>query len=350
MGRLHCLQAGLESMSLLLLCSLLFLGSALLTGLIRLTAQRAQLIDVPVSRSAHQHPVPVGGGISIAVCVLLPTVYYYMDGLIPANEFAAILSSLVIACIGIVDDIRPLNLRWRIPGQFLASSFVVYCLGDVPAIDFGLFLFPESMLLNVLAVFALVWLLNLFNFMDGIDGIAASELIAVTLLSLVIVIHSDDVLSLLCASLGAGAAGFLLWNWAPAKIFMGDVGSSFIGFTLGIMALLSMFHGSMTVWAWVLLLGVFIVDATLTLAIRFRRGQRWYDGHASHAYQNAARHYKSHAKVTITVLLINLFWLGPLAWLSLQYPELGLGFTVLGLLPLIFLAMRFGAGEEQFSK
>lgn len=336
-------------MSLLLLCSLLFLGSAILTGLFRWLAPRVRLIDVPVSRSAHSEPVPVGGGVSIVALILVLIAYCYWTEQIPAKEFAALMAGLVIACIGIVDDIKQLDVRWRIPAQFLVSAFVVYCLGDVPAIDFGFFYFPESLLLNVLAVFALVWLLNLFNFMDGIDGIAATELIAVSLVSLLIVINSDTVLTLLSVSFAAVAAGFLLWNWAPAKIFMGDVGSSFIGFTLGVMALLSMFHGSMTVWTWVLLLGVFIVDATLTLFVRFRNRQRWYEGHACHAYQNAARHYKSHAKVTITTLLINLFWLGPLAWLSMQYPRMGLVITVIGLIPLLLLAKRFGAGRENFS-
>ena len=336
-------------MSLLLLISLLFVGSALLTGLFRLVAQRVRLIDVPVFRSAHFNPVPVGGGLSIVVLVLLFAGYGYSAGIIPGNEFAALMAGLLIACIGIVDDVKQLDVRWRIPAQFLASIYVVYCLGDVPAIDFGLFLFPESLLLNVFGVFALVWLLNLFNFMDGIDGIAATELIAVNLLSIVIVINTDELITLLSASLAAAAGGFLLWNWSPAKIFMGDVGSSFIGFSLGVMALLSMHHGSMTVWTWVLLVGVFIVDATLTLFNRFRRKQRWLEGHASHAYQNAARHYKSHAKVTITVLLINLFWLGPLAWLSMQYPEMGLVIAILGLLPLVLLARRFGAGVEQFT-
>jgi len=336
-------------MSLLLLCSLLFLGSAILTGLFRWLAQRVQLIAVPVSRSAHSRPVPVGGGVSIVALILLVVAYSYSADQIPANEFAALMAALLIACIGIVDDIKQLDVRWRIPAQFLASAYVVYCLGDVPAINFGLFSFPESLLLNILAVFALVWLLNLYNFMDGIDGIAATELIAVNLVSLLIVISSDAVLTLLSASFAAAAGGFLLWNWAPAKIFMGDVGSSFIGFTLGVMALLSLFHGSMTLWTWVLLLGVFIVDATLTLFVRVRSKQRWHEGHASHAYQNAARHYKNHAKVTITIVLINFFWLGPLAWLSMQYPEMGLAMTVIGLIPLLLLARRFGAGRENFS-
>jgi len=336
-------------MSLLLLCSLLFLGSAILTGLFRWLAQRVQLLAVPVSRSAHSKPVPVGGGVSIVALILMVVAYSYFTEQILANEFAALMAALVIACIGIVDDIKQLDVRWRIPAQFLASIYVVVCLGDVPAIDFGFFSFPESILLNVLAVFALVWLLNLYNFMDGIDGMAATELIAVNLVSLLIVINSDAVLTLLSASFAAAAGGFLLWNWAPAKIFMGDVGSSFIGFTLGVMALLSLQHGSMTVWTWVLLLGVFIIDATLTLFVRYRSKQRWYQGHASHAYQNAARHYKSHAKVTIAILLINLFWLGPLAWLSIQYPQMGLALSIIGLIPLLLLAKRFGAGREHFS-
>ena len=336
-------------MSILLLCSLLFLGSAILTGLFRWAAQRVRLVAVPVSRSAHSTSVPVGGGVSIVALTLLVIVYCYFTDQIPANEFAALMAAVVIAIMGIVDDIKQLNVRWRIPAQFLASAFVVYCLGDVPAIDFGLFIFSESILLNVLAVFALVWLLNLYNFMDGIDGIAATELIVVNLVSLIIVINSDSALTLISASFAAAAGGFLLWNWAPAKIFMGDVGSSFIGFTLGVMALLSLHHGSMTVWTWVLLLGVFIVDATLTLLVRYRSKQRWHEGHASHAYQNAARHYKSHAKVTITVVLINLFWLGPLAWLSMQYPKMGLVITAIGLLPLLLLAKRFGAGRGNFS-
>ena len=336
-------------MSILLLCSLLFLGSAILTGLFRWAALRVRLVAVPVSRSAHSTSVPVGGGVSIVALTLLVIVYCYFTDQIPANEFAALMAAVVIAIMGIVDDIKQLNVRWRIPAQFLASAFVVYCLGDVPAIDFGLFIFSESILLNVLAVFALVWLLNLYNFMDGIDGIAATELIVVNLVSLIIVINSDSALTLIFASFSAAAGGFLLWNWAPAKIFMGDVGSSFIGFTLGVMALLSLHHGSMTIWTWVLLLGVFIVDATLTLLVRYRSKQRWHEGHASHAYQNAARHYKSHAKVTITVVLINLFWLGPLAWLSMQYPEMGLVITSIGLLPLLLLAKHFGAGRANFS-
>ena len=114
-------------------------------------AQRARLNDVPVSRSAHSAPVPVGGGLSIVVLLLLVAGYGYSVEIIRINELAALMAGLVIACIGMVDDVKQLDIRWRIPAQFLASIYVVYCLGDVPAIDFGLFVFPESLLLNVIA-------------------------------------------------------------------------------------------------------------------------------------------------------------------------------------------------------
>jgi Fuc2NAc and GlcNAc transferase len=310
---------------------------------------RISLIDKPVARSAHSIPTPLGGGLAIVCLVLLAISQYYRNGLVSVEEFAAVMAAGIVALIGIVDDFRSLNIGWRISAQFFASIGVIYFLGDVPAIDFGFMQMSESLLLNVLAVFSLIWLLNLFNFMDGIDGLAGGQLFFVSILTLFIVISSDNVLILLSATFAAAAAGFLFWNWPPAKIFMGDVGSSFIGFSLGVMALLSMHHGSMTVWTWVLLLGVFVVDATLTLAIRFKDKKRWYEGHATHAYQNAARYYKSHAKVTITLLLINFLWLGPLAWLTVQYTSAGLYITIIGLLPLVLLALRFGAGKEQFT-
>ncbi|PCJ28478.1 MAG: glycosyl transferase [SAR86 cluster bacterium] len=333
-------------MPLLYLMAGLFIASALLTGLLWLVAPRIHLLDIPVERSAHSKPVAVGGGIGVVILCFLVVLYYSRSGLIPFEESMALLAALAIAFLGLIDDLTQLHIRWRIPMQFIAAMWVVWWLPIVPAINLGLFVIENPWVLTCLAVVALVWLLNLFNFMDGIDGIAGSELVFVNLLSLLVVINSgDDVLALLSATFAATAAGFLLWNWSPAKIFMGDVGSGFAGFSLGIMALLSMQHGSMTVWTWVLLLGVFIVDTAVTLLTRFRQNQRWYDGHASHAYQNAARRYQSHSKVTITVILINCLWLAPLAWLSTNQPDWGIYLTLIGIVPLVLLAIKLEAGR-----
>ncbi|HBQ00768.1 MAG TPA: glycosyl transferase family 4, partial [Gammaproteobacteria bacterium] len=134
--------------------------------------------------------------------------------------------------------------------------------------------------------------------------------------------------------------------WEPARIFMGDVGSGFSGFMLGLLALITMQQGSMTVWSWLILLGVFVVDATITLLRRLLVGERWYVGHTSHAYQHAARHYKSHGKVTMTVVLINICWLTPWTVASVVFPKLGFFLSLLALGPLVMLALKFDAGKS----
>ena len=332
-------------MSTLALFAGLFLASLLLTGVLRNLAPRVRMMDLPVDRSAHSQATPVGGGLVIVCLFALLASYYLVAGVIPLAEYMALSGGVVIAVAGLIDDLSPLDLRWRIPLQFGAAIWSVWWLGDVPPIGIGDWTLQVQWLLNGLAIVALVWLLNLYNFMDGIDGLAGSELLFVNLSCLLFVISNEDqVLGVLSGTLLAAGAGFLVWNWAPAKIFMGDVGSGFIGFTLGVLALFSMHHGSMTVWTWVILLAVFITDASYTLARRYLAGERWFEGHACHAYQNAARQYKSHGKVTITILMFNCLWLAPLAWISVQQPQLGVYLAVIAILPLALLAGKFRAG------
>lgn len=332
-------------MSIVALQSGVFLAAVILTGLFLKIARQMHFLDLPVARSSHSRPTPVGGGISIVLLFLLSTSYFYLQGLIPLMQFLAILGTGIVATVGFVDDLLPLDVQWRVPPQVLAALWVVWCLGDIPPIQVGSWQLANPWFIKGLSVLGLLWLLNLYNFMDGIDGLAGSELVFVTLVSLSLVITSgDQVVTVLCGTLLAAAAGFLLWNWPPAKIFMGDVGSGFAGFCLGVIALISMQSGSLSLWTWVILLAVFIVDATVTLLRRYWRGEKWWEGHATHAYQHAARRYKSHVRVTITVMVINLVWLAPLAWLSVARPEYGVYLCLLAVAPLVFLAIRLGAG------
>jgi len=340
------LSLGFGSMSLLPLYGGVFLFSLLFTWIIQIQAIRLHLLDTPIYRSAHSAPIPRGGGLAICLLFAISTIYFFLKGIIPTEEFLALLAAFAIALLGLLDDLFTLRLRWRITVQLLAAIWVVYWLGGVEPIDFGVFLLTNPLVLVIMGVLALIWLLNLYNFMDGIDGIATTELLFVNAMSLFLFINnSDQVVSLLSAVLLSAGAGFLVWNWPPAKIFLGDVGSSFIGFLLGILALLTMKHGSLTVWTWLILLGVFAVDATFTLLVRYISGQRWFEGHASHAYQNAARQYKSHAKVTISIIVINCLWLAPLALLSVQRPEFGFLLCIIALTPLGLLAFKFKAGK-----
>lgn len=325
-----------------------FLSSLALTGAYRLIALRVNLLDLPVSRSAHVTPVPVGGGVVISCLFLIALLLLFATDKLSLGQFMALAASFIIAVVGFVDDIKELEIHWRIIPQLLAAAWAVWWIGGIPEVSFFAWTATQSWLLNGLGIVAIVWLVNLYNFMDGTDGLAAAELIFVNAMSLLLVIKSGQpsVSILSFVLLGAGS-GFLVWNWSPAKIFMGDVGSGFIGFVLGVIAIITMQQQLMSVWTWLILLAVFVVDATFTLLRRFLAGEKWYQGHSSHAYQNAARRFNSHQKVTITVTLINIFWLAPLAWLSVAYPKLGMAIALVAVVPLVLLAIRFQAGKNK---
>ena len=144
----------------------------------------------------------------------------------------------------------------------------------------------------------------------------------------------------------AAVMGFLIWNFPKAKIFMGDAGSGFIGIILGIFSVQAAWVAPELFCGWIILLGVFIVDATVTLLRRVLRGERFYEAHRSHAYQHAAQRW-GHFRVTVSVAIINVLWLLPLACFSVLYPRLGVGLMFLALLPLMVIAIHLGAGRPE---
>jgi len=182
--------------------------------------------------------------------------------------------------------------------------------------------------------------------MDGIDGIAAVETLYIAIGSLLIFGVGDNgfVASLLLVFAGS-TLGFLVWNWPPAKIFMGDVGSGFIGFVLVMFAIMTTSQGLSTIWSWLILAGVFIVDATITLVTRILNGEKWYDAHNNHAYQKVSRRLKSHLAVTLAVLFVNIAWLLPIAWFATARPDFGWWLTAVAWIPLVLLALFLKAGR-----
>src|SRR5207253_813322 len=154
----------------------------------------------------------------------------------------------------------------------------------------------------------LLWLLNLFNFMDGIDGIAAGEAVFVSLsVAAAALASGSGDRSVWLAFIVAGAAlGFLRWNWPPARIFMGDVGSGFLGFMLGSLSIIAHQKWRVPVSVPLILLGVFVADATTTLLCRIFRGEKWYASHRSHAYQRLSQRFGAHGPVTFLVMLVNV--------------------------------------------
>ena len=332
------------------------LVAVLSAGVIRY-GPRFGLLDTPVARSAHVAPKPLGGGAALAAPYFLCVIWFVASAAISESALAY-LGCLFIVVLGFSDDRWQLSSKVRLPVQFIVSLAAVRAIG-VDSVDFGFFSLSEPLTLSLLAVLSLVWLCNLTNFMDGIDGIAASQLLVTSLSCVVLLVGLDsaagesgehDVVLTLSVVLAASAAGFLLWNWSPASLFMGDAGSGFIGFALGLLALESLVTQRMSVWSWVLLLGVFIADTAVTLLVRIIRGERWYEGHSQHAYQILSRRLNSHPRVVGGVILINICWLLPLAWVAGILPHYGVLFATIGLAPLLLGCYRLGAGRADLGE
>lgn len=333
-----------------LLWTFLLIGSAswVLTGFIRRYALANSLMDVPNVRSSHSIPTPRGGGIAIVITFLIGLVFLWDMSLLEGRPFMALMGAgLLVAIIGFMDDHGHIAARWRLLAHFCAATWLLIWLGGLPPISLFGTAFDLGWAGNILATFALVWLLNLYNFMDGIDGIASIEALSSTLaagfLFLFVLDHQGMVsLHLLLA---AAVAGFMMWNFPPAKIFMGDAGSGFLGLMLGAHVLYSAQIVPQMLWAWLILLGVFIVDATYTLTRRLMRGDKIYEAHCSHAYQYASRKYGRHLPVTLAVLMINLCWLTPWS-LAVAFGTVdGTVGLLCAYVPLLWLAWYFHAGE-----
>jgi Fuc2NAc and GlcNAc transferase len=201
---------------------------------------------------------------------------------------------------------------------------------------------------SILGVVYLVWLLNLFNFMDGTDGIAASEAIFVLLAGafLNFQVISDANHSAAAVVLAASTFGFILYNWSPAKIFMGDVGSGYLGIVVGGLSLIAANQDPDLLWVWIILLAVFVSDATATLIRRLLRKQKPHVAHRSHAYQHLAIRLNSHAKVALLVLAVNIVWLLPIAFFVADKQLAGTTGVIIAYVPLLVTALAFGAGKD----
>lgn len=334
-------------MSLWLLLPVVLGASLLLTWLLRRYALSRSLMDIPNARSSHSVPTPRGGGVAIVLAYLavLPVVGYYgwlgwplVIGLLGAGAWVAI--------VGFLDDHGHIAARWRLLAHFIGAGWLLAWLPELPALAIFGTVFDLGLIGYVLAALMLVWLLNLYNFMDGIDGIASVEAITVCVGgALLYALIGIPMLATAPLLLAAAVAGFLVWNFPPARIFMGDAGSGFLGIILGGLCLQAAWVAPQLLWAWLILLGVFVLDATFTLAQRLIRGDKVYEAHRSHAYQYASREYGAHLPVTLAVLAINVLWLLPWACVvALGYID-GLLALLIAYLPLAVLAVRFRAGQ-----
>src|SRR3984885_11627635 len=257
-----------------------FLFAWFATGLVRRHALRHAILDIPNTRSSHATPTPRGGGLAIVIAFMGGLVFLASMGFLQLNlAFVLAAGGGAVALTGYLDDRKTLPASVRICVHIAAVTLAVMVLGGI----------TEQTLRNIglhgiwagslLGLMALTWSTNLFNFMDGIDGIAGSEAVFVAGAGALLNWKSggDGGLTAAMVVLAAATLGFLIWNWPPARIFMGDVGSGFLGFTLAVLGLAASRRSDIPIEVWAILSGVFFVDATVTLLSRIVRGDRWFE-------------------------------------------------------------------------
>jgi len=213
-----------------------------------------------------------------------------------------------VAIVGYWDDLHPLTPLTRGGLHLAISIMAVFLLGGPHQLNIG----NTSLILGmgglVLAIFSLAWSINLYNFMDGTDGLAAVEAIFIFGAGgFLLWLDNGVFLAITSWILVASVFGFLIWNWPKAKIFMGDGGSSFLGFVVMLTAILGEMRYGVPILLWMVLYAVFLVDATLTLIRRILLGEKWYQAHRSHAYQRLHQAGWSHKKILMGLILVNAF-------------------------------------------
>jgi Fuc2NAc and GlcNAc transferase len=302
-----------------ILIALSFVFSLASTGWYRQRAIRLDHVDVPGSRSSHQANTPTGGGVVIVTVFALAVFCLVVLSWVPFLLALSLIPVFSIGVLGYLDDHRDIGIMTRVVVELLlVGAFILgvsYLLADQSI---------YSLATIAILVFAITWWINLFNFMDGIDGIALSQAIYIALsASLLTYLNGYGLndITLLLLLMTAVCLGFLKWNWQPARIFMGDSGSLFLGFMLGALCVLSVSRGELSLVTWLILAGLFIVDATCTLIWRLARRENIFQAHRSHVYQLLAIRLGQHRKVVFLYSALNLLGLLPCAWFVLAYPD-----------------------------
>jgi Fuc2NAc and GlcNAc transferase len=275
------------------------LVSASATALTLHYTVRKNILDIPNHRSSHTRPTPRGAGIAIVGVVIATLLGLIICGILPLRLGLSLLfSSATIAALGGLDDIYTLPPRIRLGGQIVAACIAVWGIFPFGQIPFANTSLAIALAISLIFVIAIVWMTNLYNFMDGIDGIAGIQA-TVAALSTAALLYQTGWWAAACVAMaiGGASAGFLIFNWSPARIFMGDVGSGFLGFMFAALTVMGYRHSFALSLLLLMPLLPFIVDATATLLLRFIRGAPVAVAHREHMYQLAVQAGASHQRV-----------------------------------------------------
>ncbi len=315
-------------------------ATLLFTGILVRVLRRRRILDHPNERSSHETPTPRGGGIAvIAVVLSAGALIALLSRSAPAGLWPILGGAGVLAGISWLDDLKGLGALPRLAAQ---SAAVVLGLVFLPAESLVFQGLLPEFADRLLAGLAWIWFINLFNFMDGIDGIAGVEAVCIGA-GLFVVQQGLGGNALIALTIAGAALGFLWWNWQPARIFLGDVGSVPLGYLLGWLLLSAAAAGA---WAPALILPLYyLADASLTLVRRLLRGERIWAAHREHAYQRAVQGGMSHAQTVRIITAGNVALIGLAVVAGGGWPIAALGasaFVVLLVLSALYRAPGVG--------
>ncbi|MFW3353561.1 MraY family glycosyltransferase [Aliarcobacter butzleri] len=315
---------------------ILLLISFLLTYFIKNYMIKKSFVTSVNERSSHTVPTPHGGGIAIAITWFIGLFYLYFIGQIEESLFYALLFGAVISIVSFFDDMYELSPKLRLIIQAIVAIGGLYFLGGFETLTFGIFDIQNSIFTNIFAFFMIIWFINLYNFLDGINGYAGSEAIFLSLAAFIL-FGGNHFLVLAVAVLG-----FLYWNWNKAKIFMGDVGSTLLGYNVAIFTIYYANQEPTNFWIWIILFSVYWFDATLTLIRRKLNKERLSQAHKKHAYQRLTQAGWSHYKVTNYSIGLNILLFAIVFFISNIFVAFLLAFVVL------VLSMKFIDSKKAF--
>lgn len=322
------------------------IASLLGTYAYRRFALRHSVIAEINFRSLHARTVPRGGGVVFAIVFLIATLAAWRLGWMPTWLVLVVgIGGASAGCVGFVDDLRGIPAARKLAAQVALAAWggaVVLGFLDLPG--FRQLALPLQVACFALGLFVSVWFMNMYNFIDGADGMAIGGAVYICVAAIVVLGFrgGERELGYAFALLAACCLGFLPFNLPPASIFMGDAGSIFLGYCLGGLLFISLLRDQLSAWSCIAILGYYIGDTTTTGLYRLMFVKRWYGAHRSHAYQNLARVLGSHAKITYGIALYNVFWALPLAIWSAVVPGMGPVAAALALVPAVLWTMRFG--------
>lgn len=328
-------------------CLSVFLVGAILTGYVCKLAWRYGFVDEPGERRSHMMVTPRGGGISVVLVFWAWMVTSIFFSNLSPNIWLPLLPSLVIASMGFWDDVASLSASFRLVVQFVCAAISLQLMGGIQ-IEFAAFGYViPPFLMHTIALIFLVWCINLYNFMDGVNGLAGIEALSICIfMSVLTSIEQAYQWSSMWAILACSVAGFLWWNFPKARIFLGDVGSHFLGFMFGLLLIESAHVKPRWFWCGMILLGYFVVDATMTLLVRIWYRQPIFKAHHTHAFQIFWRTFnQSHTAVTLSVLGINVLWLMPWAIVVTLGLIPGFAGMLLAYFPLVMMMLFVKAGR-----